>query len=64
MFATAAPQPLTLPECPEWERDMVNEQLAAKFEDCRAAVEVARARVKLWETWAEGELEAQRKGRE
>ena len=43
---------------------MINEQLAGKLEDCRAAAEVAKARVALWEDWAVAETEAQRKGTE
>ncbi len=43
---------------------MINEDLAAKFEDCRASTEVAQARVRLWEEWAAAEMDAQRKGSE
>lgn len=63
MFATEPPAKTAAPECPPWEKDMLNEDLAVKFEDCRASVEIANARVRLWEEWADGELEAQRKGR-
>lgn len=43
---------------------MVNEDLAAKFEQCRAAAEVAGARVKLFEDWVASERDAQKKGNE
>ncbi len=43
---------------------MTNDELARRFELCRLAAGIAAARVKLWETWADGELEAQRKGRQ
>jgi hypothetical protein len=41
-----------------------NHLLGDWFELCRAAVMVAKARVALWETWLDGELEAQTRGRE
>ena len=43
---------------------MKNEDLARSFEECRAAGEVAKARVKLWEDWSKTEREAQAKGKE
>lgn len=43
---------------------MLNEDLARSFEECRAAGEVSKARVKLWEEWAKAEREAQAKGNE
>lgn len=43
---------------------MVNEDLAGKFEMCRAAAETAKARVNLWEAWADTEREAHAKGRD
>ena len=43
---------------------MLNEDLAAKFEMCRAAAEVAAARVKLFELWVASERDAQKKGTE
>lgn len=43
---------------------MTNEQLAQKLELCRAAAAAGEARVRLWETWTDNELEAQRKGRQ
>jgi hypothetical protein len=58
------PNPYPLPECPDWEKGMTNEVLAQKFEACRQARDVGAARVRLWEDWVKGELEAQRKGRE
>jgi hypothetical protein len=42
---------------------MTNEQLAAKLEQCRAAREIGNARIKLWEDWADGELEAQNRSK-
>jgi hypothetical protein len=41
---------------------MINEDLAGKFEMCRAAAETAKARVRLWEDWADTEREAHAKG--
>jgi hypothetical protein len=41
---------------------MTNGQLGEKLELCRAALARSNARVTLWETWADGEIEAQRKG--
>ncbi len=43
---------------------MTNEQLARKLEQCRAASAARDARIRLWETWTDNELEAQRKGRQ
>jgi hypothetical protein len=63
MFATAPPGKAEIPECQGWEKDMINEQLGVRFEDCRALLAAAKARIALWETWADGEIEAQRKGR-
>jgi hypothetical protein len=41
---------------------MTNRQLADKLELCRAALAAANARVALWETWTDNELDAQRDG--
>lgn len=41
---------------------MINEDLAGKFEMCRAAAETAKARVTLWEDWAEAERKAHSEG--
>jgi hypothetical protein len=43
---------------------MTNGKLAEKLELCRAALGAAKARVALWETWTDNELDAQRKGRQ
>jgi hypothetical protein len=43
---------------------MTNEQLGVALEVCRAGRDVGSARVSLWEKWVDGELDAQRKGRE
>ena len=63
-FATAPLMPprTPLPECPDWDAEMTNRQLADKLELCRAALAAANARVALWETWTDNELDAQRDG--
>lgn len=63
MFATAPPPKAEISDCDGWEAEMTNEDLARRFEDCLARARVAKERIKLWETWADGEIEAQRKGR-
>lgn len=56
-----------IPECPEWDVAMTaeggNELLGQKFELCRAALAAAKARIALWETWTDGEIEAQSQAR-
>jgi hypothetical protein len=42
---------------------MTNEQLLAGSELCRAARAAANARIKLWEDWADGEVEAQNRSK-
>lgn len=48
--------------CPEWEAEMVNGDLAGKFEQCRAANARLQAKIDAYESWVDVELDAQRIG--